>query len=119
MMTSVQMTPVKDNPLGAALDFGRNYADMLDAGFKGGDKYFHCKANCQASQRGPLSRWMAEKMSNLREIEQQRIWGEARKDAVEDQRANHLGRDGAERYPQRSCRETCRPVRPRGLPGEY
>jgi hypothetical protein len=49
------MTSLGGNPLGAMKDFQRNYQDMLDAGWKGGD----------------------------------------------------------------SCRQVCRPVRPRGLPGEY
>lgn len=32
--------------------FFDNYTGMRDANTIGADKYFHCKANCSASQRG-------------------------------------------------------------------
>ena len=32
--------------------FEQNYKDMRNAWVKGGDKFFHCKANCQAAQCG-------------------------------------------------------------------
>ncbi len=119
MMTSVPIGPVKDNPLGAAGDMVRNYSDMLEAGFIGGDKYFHCKEIAKPRSAGCWVAGRRRKMSDLREIYQQRVKGETRKDAVEDQRANHLGRNGAQLYPERSCQEICRPVRPNGLPGGY
>ena len=34
--------------------FLRNYYDMLDANTKKSDRYFHCKANCEDAQAGPL-----------------------------------------------------------------
>lgn len=34
-------------------DFLNNYMNMRNANTIGADKYFHCMANCQASQRGP------------------------------------------------------------------
>jgi RHS repeat-associated protein len=36
-------------------DFIETYVDMREANWKapGTDKYFHCKANCEAAQRGP------------------------------------------------------------------
>lgn len=37
---------------GAIDDFWRNYNDMRNANTIGGDKYFHCKANCEAARRG-------------------------------------------------------------------
>lgn len=37
---------------GAVMDFMQNYIDMRKANTIGGDKYFHCKANCEASRRG-------------------------------------------------------------------
>ncbi|MCC6709936.1 MAG: hypothetical protein IT492_20460, partial [Gammaproteobacteria bacterium] len=34
-------------------DLIRNYSDMRRENRKGSDKYFHCKAHCEASRRGP------------------------------------------------------------------
>ncbi|MCL2162001.1 MAG: hypothetical protein FWH56_09010, partial [Betaproteobacteria bacterium] len=54
-------------------DFIRNYRDMREANTIGGDKYFHCKANCEASKRGAYGKWTAEKLSNGREWFDQNI----------------------------------------------
>jgi hypothetical protein len=42
--------------LGATGDYKENDNDMRQANMIGGDKYFHCKANCQAASRGPTGR---------------------------------------------------------------
>lgn len=53
--------------LGAVEDFVRNHFDMREANTIGGDKYFHCVANCQAAQRGSVGAATASFLSNLRE----------------------------------------------------
>ncbi len=40
--------------VGAFGDFARNYQNMRDANTIGGDKYFHCMANCQAARQGTI-----------------------------------------------------------------
>lgn len=104
---------------GAFGDFVSNYGDMRDANTRGGDKYFHCKANCEASQRGIYGQGVAQRMSNLREITDQRIKGDPRSASLADQRANLVGRGGGSGFPSRPCSETCASVRPRGLPSRY
>ena len=54
----------------AAGDFARNYNDMVEANTKYSDKYFHAKANCQASQRGLGGEVISHALSLSREIEE-------------------------------------------------
>lgn len=113
------------SPVSAANDFNRNYGDMRKANTIGGDKYFHCKANCQAASRGAGGKFVAERISNAREITDQRIKGDPRKASVDDQRANLTGRragtaaanSGAP--PGSVCRAACSKFRPRGLSDKY
>lgn len=119
---------------GAAGDFRRNYKDMRDANTIGGDKYFHCKANCEASSRGSTGQYVAEKISNAREITDQRIKGDPRSASEADQSANRQGRAGGsgaaaqgmspipgaqDRTEPNVCRATCGSLRPRGLDDKY
>jgi len=50
---------------GAIGDFAGNYQDMRDANTVGADKYFHCKANCQASKRIFPRRRLHDKRSDI------------------------------------------------------
>jgi serum amyloid A protein len=84
---------------GGVSDFVETYNEMKDANWKNSDKYFHSKANFKASLRGPGGRYVAEKMSNLREITDQRIKGDSRASSVADQRANSYGRQQAQKLP--------------------
>ena len=122
---------------GAARDFGRNYQNMRNANTIGADKYFHCRANCEASSRGETGRQVAEQISNAREIVDHRIGGDPPQASQQDQRANVAGRNAgdairrstplkgeapnASRRPQaeNQCRARCGPFRPRGLDREY
>ncbi len=79
--------------MGAAFDFGKNYYDMRKLNLINSDKYFHSKANFQATQRGPGGSFFAIHFSNLREICDQRIKGDTRLDALQDQEANIYGRN--------------------------
>ncbi|KQT08113.1 RHS repeat-associated core domain-containing protein [Ramlibacter sp. Leaf400] len=104
---------------GAALDFYRNYSDMRDAWWKGADKYFHCKANCQASQRGPGGSAMACTISETREWWDQNVKRYPASDNASDQIANEYGRDQGTSNPKGSCELMCAPFRPYGLPSTY
>jgi uncharacterized protein RhaS with RHS repeats len=119
---------------GAAGDFKKNYNDMRNANTIGGDKYFHCKANCEAASRGSTGQAVAEKISNTREIADQRIKGDPRSASEADQVANRQGRAGGaeaasrgispingaqDRTDSNICRAVCGSVRPNGLPDDY
>ncbi|WP_329841938.1 RHS repeat-associated core domain-containing protein [Stenotrophomonas sepilia] len=97
-------------------DFVRNYIDMRLANTKLQDKYFHCKANCEAAQRGQGGKAAACNMSNAREIFDQRVKGDSSAASAADQRANLFGRNNAG---EGSCSEVCSPFRPNGLPDNY
>lgn len=72
---------------GAMGDFLRNYKDMRDANYIGGDKYFHCKANCEATKRGPLGEATAEVISDARELIDHYIKNDSAESCEEDQKA--------------------------------
>lgn len=78
--------------IGAVDDFWRNYLDMRNANNKGADKYFHCKANCEAAQRGKKGAQMACLISDGREWFDQRIKGDPESASLDDQLANNYGR---------------------------
>ncbi|MET4899010.1 RHS repeat-associated core domain-containing protein, partial [Sphingomonadaceae bacterium jetA1] len=123
-----------DEAAKAAGDFRRNYQDMREANTIGGDKYFHCKANCEAASRGAVGERVAEKISNVREITDQRIKGDPRSASVADQAANRQGRAAGSEAASRNmspipgaqdrlapnvCRAGCDSLRPRGLDDRY
>lgn len=101
-------------------DFARNYQDMREANTIGGDKYFHCKANCQAHRRGCGG--LAEAISDTREWLDENLKGDPADACRADQEANEWGRQGAGDRgftDGDDCRSTCNYYRPRGLPGSY
>jgi RHS repeat-associated protein len=109
---------------GGAGDLYRNYRDMRSAWWKGADKYFHCKGNCQAAQRGPGGQDASCAISNGREWWDQNIkslWNPASNaaDSATDQVANRYGRAGGSDYPGKPCEQICAPFRPSGLPAQY
>ncbi len=113
-----------DNAIG---DFARNYNDMLEADWKYSDKYFHAKANCQATQRGVLGEIVAEATSVLREIEEgiRKVIFEGNnlteqiKDAKQDMKANEYGRQQGKTYSNEACEILIDVFRPNGLPDKY
>ena len=112
---------------GAISDFIRNYNDMKKANTKGADKYFHSKANCQASQRGELGAIVAKGISDLRELSDsyKNVYikgmsaAESVKDSAEDQQANEYGRKQGIENPYNYCRDLVEIYRPNGLPDKY
>ncbi len=113
-----------DNALG---DFARNYNDMVKANTIGSDKYFHTKANCEATQRGAIGEITAEAVSLLREVEEgarKVIFDgvdliEQIKDAQEDMEANKDGREKGRQNPDAKCGDVIDKYRPKWLPNKY
>jgi RHS repeat-associated protein len=101
-------------------DFYKNYRDMRDANTIGADKYFHCKANCEASKRGTFGEAMAVCISDSREFFDQR-WpkNDPAAASAADQIANHHGRNSIKNNPKNSCEEICSLFRPKSLPKKY
>ena len=109
---------------GGVGDFMDTYSEMRDANWVNSDKYFHSKANFKASLRGPGGKYAAEKMSNLREITDQRIKGDSRASSVADQKANSYGRLQAQklsyfRYYNLTYKDALPQFRPSNLPNKY
>lgn len=103
-------------------DFMRAYREMRQANWVGSDKYFHAKANFNASRRGPGGSRAATHLSNLREILDQRIKGDSRQDSREDQEANLYGRNMGWQHRYNSNadpRTILRRYRPHNLPNRY
>ncbi|WP_366145086.1 hypothetical protein [Maricaulis sp.] len=92
---------------------------MRDANTIGGDKYFHCVANCEATLEGPVGEDVAETISDLREWVDQNIKGDPPSASQADQIANQDGRTGARNNPNQTCQATCSHHRPNGLPPNY
>ncbi len=95
-----------------------NYVQMRAANTIGADKYFHCKANCDAVRQGPGSSGMAKFVSDLREL-YGRLKGDPPSDEQADREANRLGREQGIMQPEKPCEEICEVQRPRGLQDEY
>jgi RHS repeat-associated protein len=83
---------------GGVKDFVTVYDEMRDANLINSDKYFHSKANYMATRRGEGGEYAAEKMSNLREIFDQRVKGDSRESSEQDQEANRYGRERAKHH---------------------
>jgi hypothetical protein len=99
-------------------DFWRNYDDMRTANTINADKYFHCKANCEATRQGPYGEAAACVISDVREWTDQNVKGDPASASLADQAANAVGRSGALSSTQ-SCSSVCAPFRPRGLSPLY
>lgn len=102
---------------GATRDFVRNYNDMRTANTIGADKYFHCKANCEATQRGWVGNAMACVISDAREGVDQYVKMDPASASQADQVANMAGRSGA--ASGGACEAVCGAFRPNGLPSGY
>lgn len=96
-------------------DFRKNYSDMVDANTIDADKYFHCKAKCQAARRGPGGVDISELVSDdVREWTDENIKGDDRAFCDQDRRANNHGRNGGGNSDD-ACEDVCSNLRPRGL----
>lgn len=110
---------------GAVTDFTRNYRDMRQANTIGADKYFHCKANCEASQRGEIGRVISKFISEGREATDVLIKHDPIAASRADRAANYVGRRGGVmiRHPSpgspSTCSEVCKDLRPAALDKKY
>ena len=108
----MSMKPVFDGA-GGVSDFIDNYRNMRDANTIGADKYFHCMANCEATNRGKAGQSVAEGLSNSREWLDENFKGDTSKACGEDQVANKHGRKGG------NCKQRCARFRPKGLGSQW
>ncbi len=104
---------------GATQDFVENYMDMREADTIGADKYFHCKANCEAAQEGGAGETTGGVISEIREWSDATFKGDSPEVCNEDRAANQTGRDGGSAQPDTSCSEICSGYRPNGLDDKY
>ena len=72
--------------------FAQNYLDMRAANRIGADKYYHCKANCEATRFGPAGEGTAVSISDLREWSDAKFKGDSPQACRADQAANAFGR---------------------------
>lgn len=106
-------------------DFYKNYSDMREADTIGADKYFHCKANYQATKRGWDGFAVAGFVSNVREAVElitnpfKMGVAETAKDTIRDQKANMHGRNSARFGDFSSAEEACAIYRPEALSDKY
>lgn len=106
--------------IGGTGDFVDNYGDMRDANTIGGDKYFHCKAKCEAAQRGQGGQDAAQCISDSREwLDQHWPKNDPPSASAADQVANRHGRTQGAANPSGTCEQICAPFRPNGLPSQY
>ena len=105
--------------VGGTDDFLGNYNDMRQANTIGADKYFHCKANCEAAQRGEGGEDAAQCISDFREWVDQNIKGDPPAALAADQAANAYGRGQGTANPTGNCRQLCSSYRPSGLSSQY
>ena len=108
--------------IGGTGDFMGSYIDMMDAaywtggshnGWVGQDAYFHCRANCEAAQRGLGGVYIAECISDGREWVDQ-FFGDPISASVADQIANNYGRNQGIANPNGDCVQLCGKYRPQG-----
>ena len=106
--------------LGGTQDFARNYEILRRGNWKKADKYFHCKANCEAAKRGPGGVAAAKVLSDVRAFEENWIYGWFYPhDTGFDQAANDFGRRNGAACPGIPCSVLCNPFRYPWIPQPY
>jgi len=98
-------------------DMKNNYNEMKQGNVVGSDQYYHCMANCQATQRGSGGEDAACLVSGVREFSdfpKNMLKGMSASDAIKDGKrdlgVNKLGRNGA--LGGQNCDKVCRPLLP-------
>ena len=108
-----------DDLVGAGYDFWSNYRAMREANTIGADKYFHCKAHCQACRRGPTGFLASTIAAGGREYFDEHAKGDSSAPCDANQAANRSGCFGGLEGRERPCAEVCKQFRPRGLDPRY
>jgi hypothetical protein len=86
--------------IGTIGDFGNNLINLKYFNpDKKSDKYFHAKANFEATARGKYGERTAEILSDLKEWYDQELKRFPPEDSIEDQKANLYGRSQYRKYP--------------------
>jgi RHS repeat-associated protein len=117
-------------PFEASIDFGQPYLDQQIAthfdsrsspyhGWANQDKYFHCRANCEAAQRGKSGSVVAQCLSDFHEWGDQTWDGDSPADSAADQAANQFGRNQGANNPDGNCQQLCSQYLPATLPSDY
>ncbi|MBQ4472488.1 MAG: hypothetical protein II942_04535 [Alphaproteobacteria bacterium] len=127
MTNKLKEQPTISQIIGAIRDFGKNYYDMHIDKTIGGDKYFHCKANFEASRRGPIGQSLATILSNIRElsnaqsnpIRKNMTIEDSLIDCMQDQFANVTGRQNAKNVLYKNAKEGCQQFRVGGINERY
>lgn len=107
---------------GGANDMRRGRNDNKDADTTDSDFYFHCRANCEASKRGPGGQDAARSLSWLREVYQSRIKEKKQtaKERSDDEAANAQGQRAGRDNPDVDCYEACADLIPKsGIPRRH
>lgn len=105
--------------LSATKDFVKNWIDMRNANTIDSDKYFHCKANYEATKRGNSGQKTAEYLSDRREMYGRGKNDYTLKDEVQDREANLYGREAAKSNKYKSAQDACSVYRVKGLNEKY
>ncbi|WP_415406214.1 hypothetical protein ACLHDG_10640 [Sulfurovum sp. CS9] len=84
----------------ARYEMWRTYQEMKKADTIGIDKYFHCLANCRATNLGLEGKKVAQGISDFREWYQGYL-GDTPEDCASDEAANQQGQKGG------NCVKTC------------
>lgn len=113
--------------IGSFYDFGKNYYDMHKANTIGADKYFHCKANFEATRRGKVAEILATTLSDLREISnapsntirKNLTIQQSLEDCEEDQFANKVGRQNAKNMLYKNATDGCQQFRVKDINDKY
>lgn len=116
---SISPPNILDDKIEATEKFINNYQDMRDANTIGADKYFHCKANCEAAQVSDIGSSVAKTISDTREWVDQNIKGDPETASQQDQQANYYGREQGSDNLSKLCTDICQPFRPNGLDSKY
>ena len=117
-MVRIDPKGLDSESIGSIGDFIRNYREMRSANTVGADKFFHCKATCEAAQRGESGAETAQKLSEYRKWFDHNIKGDSLKASEDDQFAKCYGRIQGIRRPNTPCHYICEPFRPKsgGVP---
>ncbi len=105
-----------DDDNGSALDdFLDQYNKMREANWKNSDKYFRCMANCEAAKKGHSKG--VKQLSEARELFDEHVKGDSKKNCDADREANDHGREAGENG--EDCKSACDQYRPAVLPDKY
>ncbi len=124
---------IKTNPLqqiiGGARDMYKEYALMTSHNYKKLDDYYHCKANYNATKRGPCGEVMSQLLGTTKEVldvpknifYKRKSTGESLQDFAHDMSVNQVGRDRAKSNKWQSAQDACADYREKNkyLPKEY